>query len=354
MKRWLLLLLVVAAAVAFVAVPVYLIWPFRPQTGRGLAVGYEVKRLAPWATIALAVGALVLVAVDLAWVGVGYNPAIDRAIAVQPATGAIRELQRAAPERFVTVGDLAQNAIPMDYKIPEARGYDLPVEERFDKLWRSKLSPEFPSQVGPLPAFIPLTLPKIDDERLRILSFLGVSRVLQAPTDPKLTAEGLRLVYDRPDARIYANDAALPRAFVVGAQKRVEDPFAAISSEAFDAGEAALVESGRSEGTPGLAGPAQILHTENDRQVVEIRTTRPGILVVTESWAPGWHAVMGGEELKVERVDYLYRGVRVAAGTHIVEFTYRPLSWRIGWIVSLVAFLALVGGLLWRPAHDAG
>ncbi len=75
---------------------------------------------------------LVLVAADLAWAGVGYNPAIDRAVAEQPVTGAIRELQRAAPQRFVTLGDLAQNAIPMDYELPEARGYDLPVEERFD------------------------------------------------------------------------------------------------------------------------------------------------------------------------------------------------------------------------------
>jgi hypothetical protein len=301
---------------------------------------------------ALAVGAVVLVAADLAWAGVGYNPAIDRALASQPSTGAIRELQRAAPQRFVTLGDLAQNAIPMDHKIPEARGYDLPVEKRFDTLWRAKLSPEFPSQVGPLPAFIPLTLPRVDADRLRYLSFLGVSRVLQSPSEPKLDIPDLRLIYDRPDARIYANDAALPRAFVVGAQRRVSDPYAEITSDAFDAREAALVESGSSEGEPGLAGPAQILHTENDRQVLEIRTTRPGILVVTEAWAPGWHAVMGGEELEVERVDYLYRGVRVPAGTHIVEFTYRPLSWRIGWIVSLVAFVALLGGFLWRPARE--
>jgi hypothetical protein len=302
----------------------------------------------------LALGALVLVAADLAWAGVGYNPAIGRALAVQPATGAIQELQSAAPQRFVATGNITENAIAMDHKIPEARGYDLPVEERFDRLWRSKLSPEFPSQVGPLPAYIPLVLPKIDEDRLRYLSFLGVSRVLQPATDPPLRTEGLRTVYDRPDARIYANDAALPRAFVVGAQRRVDDPYAEITSDGFDARESAIVESGVSEGQPGLAGPAQILHTENDRQVIETRTTRPGILVLTESWAPGWHAVVGGEELKVERVDYLYRGVRVPAGTHIVEFTYRPLSWRIGWIVSLVAFVALLGGLLWRPAPARG
>jgi len=62
MKRWLLLLLAVAASLAFVAVPLYLVRPFRPQTGRALAVGYEVKRLAPWATAALAAVAVLLAA----------------------------------------------------------------------------------------------------------------------------------------------------------------------------------------------------------------------------------------------------------------------------------------------------
>jgi hypothetical protein len=62
MRRWLLLLLIVAAAVAFVVVPVYLIWPFRPQTETGLAVGYYVRGLAPWATVALFAVALFVVA----------------------------------------------------------------------------------------------------------------------------------------------------------------------------------------------------------------------------------------------------------------------------------------------------
>ena len=62
MKCWLLLLLIVLAALAFVAVPVFLIQPFRPQTERALAAGYEVRRLAPWATLALAAAGLWLVA----------------------------------------------------------------------------------------------------------------------------------------------------------------------------------------------------------------------------------------------------------------------------------------------------
>lgn len=60
MKRWLLLLLIVAAAAALVVVPVMLIQPFKPQTGRSLAVGYALKSWAPWATAALAAAGLFL------------------------------------------------------------------------------------------------------------------------------------------------------------------------------------------------------------------------------------------------------------------------------------------------------
>ena len=159
------------------------------------------------------------------------------------------------------------------------------------------------------------------------------------------------MIYDRPDARIYANDAALPRAFVVGARRRVDDAYAAITADVVRPARATRSSSrAPPRASRGSPGPAQILHTENDRQVR--RDAHHAARASSSSPSPGRPAgtrVMGGEELKVERVDYLYRGVRVPAGTHIVEFTYRPLSWRIGWIVSLVAFVALLGGLLWRP-----
>ena len=67
MKRWLLLILIVAAALALVVVPVFLIQPFKPQTERALAVGYALKSWAPWATVALAAVGLFLV--SRAWRG---------------------------------------------------------------------------------------------------------------------------------------------------------------------------------------------------------------------------------------------------------------------------------------------
>lgn len=57
MKRWFLLFLIIAAALALVVVPLFLIQPFKPQTGRALAVGYAVKSWAPWVTVALAAAA---------------------------------------------------------------------------------------------------------------------------------------------------------------------------------------------------------------------------------------------------------------------------------------------------------
>jgi thiol:disulfide interchange protein len=50
----------VLAALALVAVPVWLIKPFSPQTPGGLAVAYALRRAAPWGTALLAAAALAL------------------------------------------------------------------------------------------------------------------------------------------------------------------------------------------------------------------------------------------------------------------------------------------------------
>jgi uncharacterized BrkB/YihY/UPF0761 family membrane protein len=62
LAAWLFIVLLVAASLAAVAIPVWLIMPFKPQTERGLALSYALRRWAPILTVftLIAVFALVL------------------------------------------------------------------------------------------------------------------------------------------------------------------------------------------------------------------------------------------------------------------------------------------------------
>jgi len=50
-KLWLLLLLVVAATMAMVAIPVFVIMPFKAQTASGVEWSYRLRRWSPLATV---------------------------------------------------------------------------------------------------------------------------------------------------------------------------------------------------------------------------------------------------------------------------------------------------------------
>jgi hypothetical protein len=280
----------------------------------------------------------------------GYNPAIDRKWAEQPATGSIRELERRKPARFVSMEPIPQTAIPFKFELYEARGYDLPIMRRFDRLWRTQVSPESTSVAKGL-LDTPLALRQLTPTGLRTLRLLGVTDLQQSPRDRPLRADGVRLSYDGPDARLYRVDGALPRAFVVPAQQVVDGDaaaFAAVTSPGFDPRAAAVTEE-RIAGLPEAAsggGPGRIVRYEPERVVVRADSAGPGLLVLSDNYYPGWKAKVDGKPVDVERVDYLLRGVPVGDGTHTVEFTYEPLSWRIGWIISLLALIGIVAAVV--------
>jgi uncharacterized membrane protein YfhO len=80
---------------------------------------------------------------------------------------------------------------------------------------------------------------------------------------------------------------------------------------------------------------------------VRARASDRGLLVLADTWFPGWRARVDGRDAPIVRTDQLLRGVVIGAGRHTVEFTYVPWSWRAGWIVSLLAAIGLLA-LAWR------
>lgn len=298
--------------------------------------------------------ASLLVAGDLFRAGMGYNPAIDQKYATQPPTPAIRYLQSQRPGRFVTDSDdITQNVIPMRYHLYEARGYDLPVMSRFDRLWRSQLEPQFPSQVSPFPISIPLTaIPHISVQGLRTLRLLGVTDILQSLAQPLLRLPGVHVAYAGRDARVYHVDGALPRVFIVGAQQVVSggDPaLRTVTAPGFDARGVVVTEKrlpgvplAKAGASPGPVGAARLVRYEPDRVVVRATAQRSSILILNDNYDSGWNVTVDGHPAHISQVDYLFRGVTLAAGTHKVVFRYEPVTWTIGRIVSLVSLVGLV------------
>jgi hypothetical protein len=301
---------------------------------------------------AFAALAIALVAADLLRAGMGQNPAVPVARATQPVTGAIRHMRAHAPARFA--GVLAGfGALPlppdvgMRYGLYDARGYDYPVIERFDRLWLDAVAP--PTMVYP-----PTIVADPNPRALRVLSLLGVRDLLHQKGEPPLKDAGLRLAYYGPDAQVYENDRALPRAVVAGSQHVVSGEAAARSAVAgldFDGRRAVVVErrlpglpESGPQGVPaGPAGTARIERYEPERVLLRVRATRPGEVVLSDVHYPGWRATVDGRPARLDRVNYLFRGVPVPAGEHVVEMRYRPASWRAGWIVSLLAVAVVAG-----------
>ncbi|MBI3267521.1 MAG: hypothetical protein HYZ53_00750 [Planctomycetes bacterium] len=186
---------------------------------------------------------------------------------------------------------------------------------------------------------------------------------------PPLRLEPPRFVkaYEDPDCRIYENTACLPRAFLVRRAARVEpgiDELARALREgadyAFDRRFVVEDADGRLDERLGaLSGdrrgggvgagtgadaeapsPCEIVVDEAHRVVVRARPEVPSLLVLADTFYPGWQATVDGRVATIYPVNHLVRGVFVAAGDHEVEFRFAPWTWRVGKWGSL-ASLAL-------------
>jgi uncharacterized membrane protein YfhO len=76
------------------------------------------------------------------------------------------------------------------------------------------------------------------------------------------------------------------------------------------------------------------------------------LLILSDTFYPGWHAYIDEKEVKIYQADYIFRAVEIPPGEHKVEFIYAPASFKIGATMSLIAlFLIVVISLvLWKKS----
>jgi uncharacterized membrane protein YfhO len=75
------------------------------------------------------------------------------------------------------------------------------------------------------------------------------------------------------------------------------------------------------------------------------------VLVVASQVFPGWQATIDGRPTPIRPANLAMRAVAVPDGTHVVEFRYRPGSFRLGAVLAVAGILALAiraSGGRWR------
>ena len=89
-----------------------------------------------------------------------------------------------------------------------------------------------------------------------------------------------------------------------------------------------------------VAGSAKLINLGELN--VEVNTSAPGLLIVTDQYYPGWQAFIDGKQAAIYAVDGIFRGVFLEEGDHIIQFKYQPLWFIIGGIISSLSLLITV------------
>ena len=191
---------------------------------------------------------------------------------------------------------------------------------------------------------------------LRLLGLLNVRYLAAAYPMEK---EGLVPLGVQDGVYLYRNERALPRAFVV---ERVEAAEGLEGALAWlvenDPREAAVVEgstgargqeagSRRQETGSKVAREARIVQRTPNR--IQVEAQGPGLLVLSEVYAPDWRGQVDGRAVEVVRVDGILRGVYLEEGLHQVTFVYWPRGLGFGCGVTAAGWVCAAA--LWAVGH---
>lgn len=167
------------------------------------------------------------------------------------------------------------------------------------------------------------------------------------PGDP-LSSRACDSMWEDEHWRIEKREAALPRAYLVGdvrvqsdSDKLLDQLFSADTNPAQTAfTEASVSGIGR---LGNATGSAVITSYKPGSISLTVRSGAQALLVLSDTWYPGWKADVDGVEVPVYRTNYAFRGVVVPEGMHTVRFWYDPDSFRYGSIISLLSLAGVAG-----------
>ena len=317
---------------------------------------------------------------------IGYGRAINppfqprTADALYPPTPLVERLLAAGPEARIAAlrtidgpeqwaPPMFQGSIPQSLGLRTAGGYESLLPARQADFWRI-VKGEDPASVAANPVEDAVVL-NFYPRRVRydLLPQIGITLLAAVPdvTPEWLAANwpGLRVepIYKGADGWIYRLPDSRGVAYVSYRVGMVADERVALATTTARTSEAQVTDLLAREDTgtsPALPAEAKCNGQSRATQRVAAQTANtltiradsacPGLLVVNQSWAPGWTATVDGQPAPILRTNFLARGVALPAGQHEVRFVYMPRSFTVGLLLTIATSLTLLGLFVWRLA----
>ncbi|MHB1295297.1 MAG: oligosaccharide flippase family protein [Anaerolineae bacterium] len=253
--------------------------------------------------------------------------------------------------RVTTYGDsktLHANA-GMFYGIQDVRGYDSIIPRQYVDymaLIAEQGMLEY-NQIGSLPGSQPETL----DSPL-----VGALNVKYVITEKAVSIDrpNYTLVYDQ-EVRVYHNEDALPRAYLVSAYQVVPDAEARREAlQTFDPHTTVILEEQPNLPSSSALDPsARVVNVDYaaNEVIITVETSQPAMLVLADSYMDGWQAFVrpadapnpeeAEQRLAIYRANGNFRAVEVPAGANVIRFKYSPQAVKYGLYVSFMAVVVL-------------
>jgi hypothetical protein len=305
----------------------------------------------PW----LAAAPVVALVCDLVLFGGTYNPVIASDVLRNvPASVAYVRQMDPTPRVLGLSEVLLPNASGL-YGLSDLRVYE-PIAHRRLLPFFERVEPAFRSDVRTR-LFLFVWRPNVDLLSVAGVRWVFASRWDERTADPSLLAgQGLLLRYEDVGVSVWENPSARPRAYLASQVVAVVDEMEALDrlSDVRLTGPRGAVLDGDVDAvslpidTPSEDGEVQAEFGVG-RVRARVSTAGARLLVVNDTYYPGWVASVDGRPAAIYRTNALFMGVMVPPGEHEVVLEYRPPSFAVGLVLSALA-AALVAVLLCGPS----
>jgi membrane protein YfhO len=160
---------------------------------------------------------------------------------------------------------------------------------------------------------------------------------------------GVVLLEESDGVAVLQNSQAMPRAFFVPTTRMVDSPATMLARLARDPdvrGDVLIEEAAGAHddgGDPRATGEVDIVADRSEEVVLQVRSTGPGYVFLSDQYYPGWEATVNGAPVPIRRGNFVFRVVAVPAGASTVVFRYRPSSvyWGLGVSAATLAVLGI-------------